>query len=705
MSDPTTTDLNSELRVIRGVCSHDCPDSCIWQVKVDNGVALSLRGDSMHPTTHGGLCAKVNRFIEERVYNPDRVLYPLRRVGKKGEGRFERMSWDDALAEVAGRLKQSIADYGATTVLPYSFAGSQGLLQFASLDRRFFNLLGASRLVRGLCGDTASAGIAATQGNAWGIDPEDLRHSRFIVLWGTNTIVTNVHLWRTIQQARAQGAQIIVVDPLRTRTAEAADWHIRPLPGTDAALALGMMHVIVAENLHDTDYIQRYTTGFDQLKARLAEYPPERVAAITGLDAEEIVRFSRAYGTIQPAAIRVLVGMEHHTYGAMMFRTVACLPALTGAWRHLGGGLTRSMFAYWNEALHLKALMRSDLEDTRIRSFNMARLGEVLTDSSLDPPVSALFVYNCNPATIAPNQNHVLEGLRREDLLTVVLEQFITDTARYADYVFPATSQIEHLDLVPSWGFLHIGLNRPAIAPLGEAAPNTEFFRRLAKHMGLTHPCLFDSDEQLIRDTLQSGHPWLEGINYESLECEGWARLRLPRDWRPFAAGGFPTRSGKLQFYSEELAQKGFDPLPSFTPSSESVSGDPDLLAKYPLALITTKSLHFLNTSYVNMPRQRKSEREPCLEIHPTDAGSRGIANGSLVRVSNDRGEFTLTAIVSDRVRTGLVTVPFAWWSSLTPSGGSANLLTNDTLSDWGGGAGFHDTLVQVTVYDQCRSR
>ena len=294
MSDATTTDLNSELRVIRGVCSHDCPDSCIWQVTVDHGVAHSLHGDSMHPTTHGGLCAKVNRFIEERVYNPDRVLYPLRRVGKKGEGRFERISWDEALADVAGRLKQSIAEHGATTVLPYSFAGSQGLLQFASLDRRFFGLLGASRLVRGLCGDTASAGIAATQGNAWGIDPEDLRHSRFIVLWGTNTIVTNVHLWRTIQQARAQGAQIIVVDPLRTRTAEAADWHIRPLPGTDAALALGMMHVIVAENLHDTDYIQRYTTGFDQLQTRLSEYPPERVAAITGLEVQEIVRFSRA---------------------------------------------------------------------------------------------------------------------------------------------------------------------------------------------------------------------------------------------------------------------------------------------------------------------------------------------------------------------------------------------------------------------------
>src|SRR5215510_326479 len=686
---------NVARRVVRGVCSHDCPDSCIWQVTVEDGVAVSLRGDAAHPTTRGGLCAKVNPFLE-RVYSPDRVLHPLRRVGQKGEGRFEQVSWDEALADVATRLQRAIVEHGPTTVLPYSFAGSQGLLQFASLDRRFFSLLGASRLVRGLCGDTASAGIASTQGNAWGIDPEDLRHSRFIVLWGTNTIVTNLHLWRTILEARAQGAKIVVVDPLRTRTAEAADWHVRPLPGTDTALALGMMHVIVAENLHDADYVARYTLGFDQLKARLLEYAPDRVAAITGLEADAIVEFARAYATTRPSAIRLLVGLEHHEHGAMMFRTVACLPGLIGAWRDLGGGLTRSMFAYWNEALNLNALIRPDLEDSSVRSFNMARLGEALTDPIVDPPVTALIVYNCNPATITPNQDRVLEGLRRDDLLTVVLEQFITDTARYADYVFPATTEIEHLDLVPSWGFLHMGLNRPAIAPRGEAVPNTEFFRRLARQMGMADACLFDSDEQIIRDALASGHPWLAGIDYDYLEREGWARLRLPTDWRPFAEGGFATRSGKLEFFSKALAESGFDPLPSFLPARESALGNPALASKFPLTLITTKSLHFLNASYVNMPRQRHSEREPMLEIHPADAQTRSIASGDFVRVFNDRGEFTLRAVISERVRPGLVTIPFAWWSSLTPRGGGANLLTNDVLSDWGGGGGFHDSLVQV---------
>ena len=697
MSETKGTIESTERNIVRGICSHDCPDSCIWQVTVEDGVAVQLRGDPTHSTTRGGLCAKVNPFLE-RVYSPERVLYPLRRVGTKGEGLFERVSWDEALADVARRLKEVIAEYGATSVLPYSFAGSQGLLQFASIDRRFFSLLGASRLERGLCGDTASAGIAATQGNAWGIDPEDLRQSRFIVLWGTNTIVTNLHLWRTILEAKAQGATIVAVDPLRTRTAKAADWHIRPLPGTDAAFALGIMHVIVAEGLHDADYVARHTLGFDQLKARIADYSPQRVAKITGLEADEIVRFARAYATTRPAAIRLLVGLEHHEHGAMTFRTIACLPGLTGAWRDLGGGLTRSMFAYWDEALNLKALVRPELEDSTIRSVNMARLGEALTDHTLDPPVKALIVYNCNPATITPHQNRVLDGLRRDDLLTVVLEQFVTDTARYADYVFPATTEVEHLDLVPSWGFLHIGLNLPAIPPLGEAVPNTEFFRRLARHMGMTERCLFDSDEQIIRDTLASGHRWLDGIDYEYLEREGWARLRLPPDWRPFADGGFPTPSGKLEFYSETLAEKGFDPVPSFTPSRESPMGDPDLASRYPLILITTKSLHFLNSSYVNMPRQRGSEGEPRLEIHPNDAQARKIANGDSVRVFNGRGEFTLTAVVTDRVRPGLVTIPFAWWSSLTPRGGSANLLTNDTLSDWGGGGGFHDTLVQVAA-------
>lgn len=682
---------------VRGICSHDCPDSCVWEVKVEDGKAITLRGDPDHPITKGGLCAKVNPFLE-RVYSPERVLYPLRRVGKKGEGKFERVSWEQALTEVSNRLMSDIETYGASSILPYSFAGSQGLLQFASLDRRFFSLLRASRLDRGLCGETASAGISATQGNAKGIDPEDLRHSKFIVLWGTNTMVNNLHLWRTIQEAKNNGAKIVVIDPIRTRTAAVADWHIRPLPGTDAALALGMMHVIIQENLYDQAYVAAHTLGFEKLKERVADYAPPAAALMTGLSAEEIEEFARAYATISPAAIRVLIGMEHHEHGAMMFRTIACLPGLIGAWRDLGGGMTRSAFAYWGDALNLEALMRPDLEDETIRCFNMAKLGEVLTDKDLKPQIRSMIVYNCNPATITPNQSKVKEGLQNEDLFTVVLEQFITETARYADYVFPATTEVEHLDIVPSWGFLYIGLNKPAIAPLGEAVPNTEFFRRLAHSMNMSDPCLFDSDEQIIRDVLSGGHPWLDGINYEHLIEKGWARLRLPEGWRPFSDGGFTTISGKLEFYSQTLAEQGFDPLPVFKPSQESPAGDPELAARFPLTLITTKSMHFLNSSYVNMRRQRNSEGDPTLELHPEDARARDIQNGDVVRIFNDRGSYEIEARVTDRVRPGLVTVPFAWWSSLAPLGGSANLLTNDILSDWGGGAGFHDTLVDVAT-------
>jgi anaerobic selenocysteine-containing dehydrogenase len=688
---------NPDVQIIRGSCPHDCPDTCAWQVTVENGVATQLVGDPDHPFTRGGLCSKVSHYLE-RVYSPDRILYPMRRIGCKGSGKFERISWEEALGGICDRFQQIMQTDGATAILPYSYLGTLGLVQSQSIDRRFFARLGASRLQRDICGSTSAAGLRATQGTAVGILPEDLQYSRLILLWGTNTVVTNLHLWHFIRKAKMNGAKIIVIDPLKTRTAMQADWHLRPMPGTDAALALGMMHVIVTENLHDADYIARYGFGFEQLCQRLEDYPPQRVAAITGLLTEEIIQLARDYAKTRPAAIRLLVGMEHHAKGAMMFRTIACLPALIGAWRDRGGGLIRSTGGYFEAALNIRGVEIPELEDPSVRAINMVQLGQALTDSTLSPPVKALFVYNSNPAATAPEQNLVMDGLQREDLFTVVHEQFLTDTARYADYVLPATTQIEHLDLVPSWGHTYLTLNLPAISPLGEAIANAELFRRLAQQMGFTEPYFQDSDEAVIRTALASDHPYLQGITFERLLQEGWAPLNFPDDWRPFETGSFPTPSGKCEFYAEHLLRQDIDPLPEFATARESLRGDQDLATRYPLVLITAKSAsNFLNSSYANLPRHLRMERQPLLEIHPLDAEDRSITDGQWVRVFNDRGVVKIQARVGDRVRPSVVSMPSGWWASLSPGETSANTLTAAGLSDWGNGGDFYDTLVEVT--------
>jgi anaerobic selenocysteine-containing dehydrogenase len=529
--------------IIRGACPHDCPDTCAWIVTVEDGVAVKLAGDPAHPITRGGLCAKVNPYLE-RVYSPERVLYPMRRVGEKGEGRFERVSWDEVLDAIAARLGAIIDHDGPEAILPFSYLGTMGLIQGMSLDRRFFAHIGATRLVRAVCGDAGSAGVSSVNGTALGMLPDDLEHSRFIIVWGGNPIVTNLHLWPQIRKAKANGATVVVIDPVKTRTASAVDWHIQPRPGTDAALALGMMRIIVDEGLHDADYVLRYTHGFEALRERLADYPVERVAELTGVPADEIVRLARAYVTTRPAAIRLMIGMEHHANGAMTYRAIACLPALTGAWRDHGGGL-----AYFTSGLHFGALNADavtmpELENPAIREVNMVQLGQILTSSALDPPVRALVIYGSNPMATMPNQELIARGLRRQDLFTVVHEQFLTDTARFADYVLPATTQIEHQDLMWSWGHSYLSLNMPAIPPVGEAVPTTEFFRRLAAKLGLTESYLFTSDEDLIRTALDSNHPWLEGITWDRLREDGWAKLSIPSPWVPYAKGGFPTPSG-----------------------------------------------------------------------------------------------------------------------------------------------------------------
>ncbi len=689
------------LTIVTGVCHHDCPDSCVWEVTVDADApggprAVKLRGKESHPFTRGELCPKVNPFLD-RVYHPDRVLHPMIRTGPKGDGEFTRVSWDDALAEIAGRLEHVIDTEGPAAILPYGYAGNQGLLQCAAMSERLFNRMGASRIAGGLCGNTANAGIVATIGSGVGIDPEDLRHAKVILLWSTNTLITNRHLWPFITEARSNGATVVCIDPLRTRTAASVDWHVQPLPGTDAALALGMMHVLIERGLVDDDFVRDHTTGFDELAERVAAWTPQRTGEVCGLAAADIVRLATLYGSDRPAAIRVQIGMEHREHGAMAYRNIACLPALTGAWRDLGGGMVRSTGPLFEEVLSGHAIYRPDLRSHPRRGVQMGRLGEALAEPFGPDHVAALVVYNCNPAAITPNQATVLAGLGRDDLFTVVIEQFITDSARYADVVLPATTQIEHLDLMAPWGHLYLTLNLPAVPPLGEALPNTEIFRRLAAAMGYDDPALQTSDEQMIRDVLDAAtHPYMDGITYDRLAAVGSIRLGVPDDWRPYAGGDFPTASGTTEFFSSSLAAKGLDPLPAWTPATESLQGDAELLQRFPLACITIKRhQRFLNSSYSMLPAHTGAEGAPVAEIHPADAAERAIVDGDRVRVWNDRGSIDVIAQVTDRVRPSVVTVSFGW-SLLASAGVGCNTLTNAASTDMGGGTAFHDNLVEV---------
>ncbi len=698
------------LTYIRGGCPLDCPDTCSWIVAVDeNGRAVHMRGNPDHPYTRGALCAKVSHYLE-RTYHPDRVLYPLKRVGSKGTGLFTRISWEEALDEIAARLSDIAAQHDTEAILPYSYSGTLGLIQATSMDRRFTHALGASRLARTLCAEAGWWGYVYTIGATVGMEPEDMAHAQLILLWGTNTLTSNMHLWRFVQQARRNGARVIVIDPIRTRTARQADEWIPVMPGTDAALALGMMHVIVRDGLWDRGYVEKYTLGFDRLRERVAEWPPQRAAEVTGIPAARIEALAREYATSRPAAIRINYGMQRHGSGGMSVRTIAMLPALVGAWREQGGGLLLSTSGAF--PMNMDALKRPDLQPHPTRKINAARLGDAL---SLDPavraravmegdptsPVKALIVYNGNPAATAPDQNAILRGLAREDLFTVVMEHFITDTADYADIVLPATTQVEHWDLHTAYGHYYLVLNRPAIAPLGESKPNTEIFRLLAARLGLNHPALRDSDEELIRQALDVDHPWLEDITFERLLEQGYARLNLPRPFLPFAEGNFFTPSGKCEFYSERAARDGFDPLPNFVPPHEIplVAGQDGENGERPLALLSPSAHYFLNTNFANMERMQQRQGEIRLLIHPQDAAARGIEDGEVVRVWNARGELRLRAHVSEAVRPGVCAVPSVWWRKFAPDGQSVNVLTSQQETDMGGGATFYDVAVFVSKH------
>jgi anaerobic selenocysteine-containing dehydrogenase len=705
-----------ERETVLGACPHDCPDTCSMLITVENGRAIEVRGNPDHPFTQGGLCVKVNNYTD-RVYSPDRVLYPLRRTGPKGSGQFERISWDLALEEISTRFKRIIAEYGSQAILPYSYLGTQGLLNGLNVGDAFFNKLGASISERTFCDSGSCVAYIMTIGPTSGTDPESLIHSKYILLWACNVISTNLHLWPFIAEAQKRGAKVVVIDPIRSRTAQKADWHIPIRPGTDAALALGMMHVIIAENLVDTDYVENYTVGYQELQERVSSYTPAYVSEITGVPAEDIQQLAREYATTQPAVIRIGVAIERHSGGGQTVRALACLPALVGAWRYPGGGFIQ--LPLWAFPIKWEVLMRPDFIQPGTRIINQYKLGQALTgELPLDPPIKALFVYNSNPAVVSAEQNKVVQGLAREDLFTVVSEQFLTDTANFADIVLPATTQLEQLDLMFSWGHHYLALNQPAIVPLGEAIPNSELFRRLASHMGFEDECFKRSDEQTVVEIMDWNAPALQGIDLEQLKREGFARLNLPSPdtYAPHTEGNFPTPSGKCEFVASMAAGGNFvlplfrqgsnefqpgepiDPVPNYIPPRESPYTNPARAQRYPLNLLSPKSHAFLNSSYGNLPAQQRVAGEQHLIIHTKDAKRRGIIDGQQVRIFNDRGSCQVIARVKDTVMPGVVVAPMGYWRKLSSSNSTINALNSSAFADLGNAPAFSDTLVEVTV-------
>ena len=686
--------------VVRGACPHDCPDTCAMLVTVENGRATKVAGDPDHPVTRGFLCAKVNRYVE-RTYHRDRLLKPLRRVGKKGSGEFVEIEWDEALATVSSRLEAIIdSPDGAQAILPYSYAGTMGLIQGSSMDRRFFHAIGASKLDRTICSMAGTVGMRMTVGANVGADPEGLPSSDLVLLWGTNTLTSNPHLWPFVLEARANGARIIAIDPIKTRTAAQCDEWLPIRPGTDAALALGMMHVLFDRGLTDDHYIARHTVGVDELRSRAKEYSPDKVALITGLAATDIVRLAELYGKSTAAFIRVNYGLQRHAGGGMAVRTIACLPALTGHWKRAGGGVQLSSSA--NFQFNRAVLERPDLSPP-VRTINMIRLGEALTTADAGvggPPVRALIVYNSNPAAVAPDRVEVMRGLGRDDLFTVVLEHFQTDTADWADIVLPATTQLEHWDIHNAYGHHYVTLNRPSIAPLGEAKPNSEVFRLLAARMGLTDPTFRDDDLTMIEQSLDTNAPKMAGVGLDVLRERGWVRLNVATPYLPYADGAFTTPSGKCEFVSPRLKEMGLDPVPTFTPPYEYPEAAPELAKKYPLTLISSPAHQFLNTTFVNVDALRRGAREPECLIHPADAERRAIAPGMRVVVYNDRGAFTAVARVEDSIREGVTWAPSIWWGKLAADGANANHTTSQRETDMGHGPVFYDNLVEVAIAD-----
>jgi anaerobic selenocysteine-containing dehydrogenase len=680
--------------IVRGACPLDCPDTCAWQVTVEDGRAVELRGDREHPFTRGALCGKVDHYLDA-LYSPDRLLHPLRRVGAKGEGRFERISWDAALELVATGFRKAIERHGAESILPYYFAGTMGLIQGSVMAERFFGALGASRLQLTICTGAAKAAMKATLGGHVGFDPEDLVHARLVLLWGANLLSSNLHQWRFVLEARERGAHIVTIDPIRTDTARRSDEHLALRPGTDGALALGLARAVLDAGAADRDWLERYTVGWPELEQRLGEWPVERAAELCELDPAAVRRLGERLAGTRPTAIKMGLGLQRHSGGAGAVRAIAALPAVTGDWRHLGGGVL-GMTVGHSPVSSGPASAPPDLPAPAGRQVNMSRLAEALTELD-DPPVAALAVFDANPAATAPDQRRVREGLLRDDLFTVVLEQRLTDTTDFADVVLPATMQPEHADLHTAYGHHYVAWNEPALEPPGECLPNSEIFRRLAAAMGLDHPRLRDSDLELARQILDTPACREAGLTLERLREHGWLRAAdVERGVPPFAEGGFPTRSGKVELYSEHLAARGHDGLVAYVPPAE--TADAELAERYPLVLIAPAGRFYVNSTFASLPWHRGKTGPLRVHLHPADAASRGIEAGDRVRVWNDRGEFVAEAVVDDATRPGVAFSLKTQWPKLTEGGANVNATTPVRDTDLGGGPSFHDSRVEVEL-------
>ncbi len=676
------------VKIVRGACPHDCPDTCALQVSVQDGIAIKVQGDPDHPPTHGALCTKVSRYTE-RSYDPTRVLTPLKRSGPKGAGQFTPCSWDEALDSIATRLK-AIAARNPEAVLPYSYAGTMGLVQGDGMAARFFHRLGASLLDRTICASAGGTALTAAYGGKLGMHTEFFAESRLILIWGSNSIASNLHFWTFAQQAKRAGAKLVCIDPRRTETAEKCHQHIALLPGTDGALALGLMHELIHHDWLDHDYLARHVEGWPALRERALQWPPERAAAVCGISADDVRQLARDYGTTKPAAIRLNYGMQRVHGAGSAVRLVAMLPCLTGAWRHRAGGLLLSSSGWFPPARNDAWLQRPDLlaavHGERLpRTVNMSTIGDDLNreaTAAFGPRIEALVVYNSNPVAVAPHSGRVVQGFLRDDLFTVVLEHFLTDTADHADFVLPATTQLEHWDAHTAYGHTYALLNEPAIAPVGQCKSNAEIFRLLAARMGFDEPCFGDSDEAMARGAFKPD--WVDPVR---LAAQGWVRLNLPD--APFAEGGFATASGKAMAAEQGVA-------PDHVPNHECAAATPELAQRYPLAMISPPARHFLNSTFVNVPSLRAAEKEPRLEIHALDAAARGIASGDTVRVFNDRGSYLCKADVSVRARPGVVNGLGIWWRKFGINGTNVNELTHQQLTDMGRAPSFYDCLVDV---------
>jgi anaerobic selenocysteine-containing dehydrogenase len=693
-------------KIVHAACSHDCPDSCGVLITVDDfGRATKLHGDPAHPVTQGFLCAKVAKYLD-RVYSPDRVVHPLRRIAPKGRGVrkqqdvgqiFERITWDDAYGEIVRRFSGISSQFGPESILPYSYAGTTAVLSYGSMDRRFFHRLGASQLDRTICSTAGGEGLVSVLGRKLGTDTELFPRARYIIAWGANIHGNNVHLWPFIEEARRNGAKLVVIDPYKTRTAQCADWYLPITPGTDAALALGLMHVIISENLHDAEYVSKHVNGFEQLAERIRDYPPHRVAEWTGIAAADIVKLAREYATTTPAVIRVNYGVQRSQNGGTNVRTITMLPCIIGAWKHAGGGIQLSCsgaFKLNKEFLERPDLMLSSPLRRPSRVVNMSELGKALTTLE-NPSIKAVFVYNSNPAAIAPNHNDVVRGFMRDDLFTVVQDQFFTDSTDYADIVLPATTFFEQKDIQQAYGHYYLQMSDQAIAPVGEAKCNVEMFAELAHRMGFAEPCFRESINEMIDGALDTPDPWLKDITRSKLEREGHVRLNFGSDeFVPFADGEFPTADGKARIVNDDLVKIGLDSVAKFLPPAESRHSG--RIHSYPLELLSRKADNFLNSTFCNLTSHQPLEpKMNKLEISSQDARRRGIVEGDTVRVFNDRGEVRLTALVDGAVQPGVVATRLNW-SKLMPDGIGINALTSERLTDMGGGPTFYSCLVEV---------